>query len=107
MEVVRLRDLEQQEVLKSLPSNQAKRLVTYLSQNPNAKSADVSKYCQLSNISDVARRVNAITFDRNLFISCQRPLITSNAAPGAFLWGIYRLPKVAVNDSQGVNHGNQ
>ena len=105
MEVVKLRDLEQQEVLKLLPSNQAKRLVTYLSKNPNAKSADVSKYCQLSNISDVARRVNAITFDRNLFISCQRPVINSKGVPGAFLWGIYRLPKEAVNDSQGVNHG--
>ena len=105
MEVVKLRDLEQQEVLKLLPSNQAKRLVTYLSKNPNAKSADVSKYCQLSNISDVARRINRITFNHNLFVSCKRPVITSNAVPGAFLWGIYRLPKETANDAQGVNHG--
>lgn len=105
MEVVTLKDLEQEEVLKSLPSNQAKRLVSYLSQNPNAKSADVTKYCQLSNISDVARRINRVTFNHNLFISCKRPVITSKGVPGAFLWGIYRLPKEAVNDSQGVNHG--
>ena len=105
MEAVKLRDSEITEVISCLESKQAKRLLNYLSNNPDAKSADVNKHCQLSNISDVARRINRITFNHNLFVSCKRPLITSNAVPGAFLWGIYRLPKEAVNDSHGVNHG--
>ena len=86
--------------LRSVPNHfsQARRLIEHLAEYPDSVTSDVAKTCAIGNISDVARKVNPILFEHNLFISCRRPVIPIKNRFGEvsksnmFLWGIYRLP---------------
>ena len=107
MEAVALKQPDIRHIISHVPRefSQARRLITYLSNNPNSVTDDVMRECKVSNISDVARRVNNLMFKHSLFISCKRPVIPfnqSNDLSSGFLWGIYKLPKQARNSLEGT-----
>ena len=78
-------------ILSQVPHDflHAKRLITYLSDNPDSMTDDVIKECGVNNILGVARRLNNLIFKHSLFISCKR----DSGLSGGFAWGIYRIPR--------------
>ena len=105
MEAIALDKPDINTILSLVPSEflQASRLIAYLSNNPDSVTSDVMRECEVSNISDVARRVNNLMFEHSLFISCKRPVVPFNQhhdLSGCFLWGIYRVDK-------GLIHGDE
>ena len=108
MEAVALKQPDIRHIISHVPRefSQARRLITYLSNNPNSVTDDVMRECKVSNISDVARRVNNLMFKHSLFISCKRPAVPfnqSNDLSSNFLWSIYRLPSKV---DKGLIHGH-
>ena len=104
MEAIALDKPDINTILSRVPSEffQARRLIAYLSNNPDSVTSDVMRECEVSNISDVARRVNSLMFEHSLFISCKRPVVPFNQT-NDFLWGIYRLPNKV---DKGLTHGH-
>lgn len=108
MNAQQLTGAELEAVLSSIPDqlSQAKRLIEHLAHNPDSASSTVASTCAIGNISDVARKINSTLFKHGLFVSCKRPINTSNAVSRGFLWGLYRLPKEAANEPQeGLAYG--
>lgn len=106
-----------QQVIRFIPEDakQARRMVAYLAQHPNATTVEVAANCAIGNLSDVAHKINPILYPRGLFISCQRPIVpipNRFAEPsGMWLWGLYEVPSQAANDddyniSEGRDNGS-
>jgi len=97
MKAITLNDKQLNEVLTAVPSRylQAKRFIRHLANNPDSISSNIVDVCGVSNISDIARKVNPSLAKIGLLISCKRPIIvptTFKSSPIVFLWGIYNLP---------------
>jgi len=82
---------------------QGRRLVKFLSANPNACTVVVNQACSIGNISDVARKLNPTLVKHGLFISCKRPMLPIlnkfDEPSQMYEWSIHELRKAA-NDSE-------
>jgi len=92
-------EIESAEVTLPYGFTQAQRMLRYLSEHPDASTAEVAANCAIGNLSDVARKSNKYLATRNLFISCRRPasrLANRFGEPSRmFQWGLYRFDEQA------------
>ena len=92
-------EIESADVTLPYGFSQAQRMLRYLSEHPNASTAEVAANCAIGNLSDVARKANRYLATRNLFISCQRPVSRFANRFGEpsrmFMWGLYRFDESA------------
>jgi hypothetical protein len=93
-------------LIKALPDSKpaTKRLVEFLSTNPNAPTASVCKAVAVSNISQEANSANKRLFSEGVMVGCCKPVIPLrnrfDQETAQHLWGLYKLPKEAANDSE-------
>lgn len=86
-------EIESAKVTLPYGFRQAQRMLRYLSEHPDASTAEVARNCAIGNLSDIARKSNKYLAKRHLFISCRRPasrLANRFGVPSrVFRWGIY------------------
>jgi hypothetical protein len=84
------------DVLKPIPKtfNQAHSLIQFLNDNPQAKTLEVKRACNIRNIADVARKTNSFLWDSKLQIGCQKPSYDLfnklSEKSNSYAWGIYK-----------------
>jgi hypothetical protein len=90
-------------------ANQARRMVAYLAEHPNATTQQVAASCSIGNLSDVARKVNPYLYPQGYMISCQRPPAAIpnrfGEPSGMWLWGLYQVQAAANDDDYGIGGG--
>ena len=99
-EIVILEDAKTLAIIRELPTDmlQGRLLIDFLAKHPNSPTEAVIFNCNIVNVSDVARKVNAYLFPRRLMVSCEKPPRMLYGPKSDFLWSIYQVPD-AVNDA--------
>ena len=93
-------------LIEALPDSKpaTKRLVEFLSTNPNAPTSSVCKAVAVSNISQEANSANKRLFAAGVMVGCCKPVIPLRnrfeQETAQHLWSLYKLPKEAANDSE-------
>ncbi len=91
-------------ILVAIPEHatQARNLIRYLNQHPNATAEDIGRHCSIANVSDVARKINPLLLEHGLFIACSVPVAPRQFhygnKPRQYQWAIHLLPIEAAND---------
>jgi hypothetical protein len=97
-------------ILSELPQEilQGRRMFEYLSQHPHASTGELTRNCNIGNLSDIAHCVNPCLYKYGLIIACTKPAIpTTNSfsekCRSKFLWSVYAIPKTVANDESYFN----
>jgi hypothetical protein len=104
MKHIKLRCIEIKTLVNNVSlSNQQRRLLDYVANNPKSLTLAVNRAIAIGNCSAMAKRVNKKLLPLGYVIACFRPINSISNRFGErssmFEWSLFRFPQTAANDS--------
>jgi hypothetical protein len=104
MKHIKLRCIEIKTLVNNVSlSNQQRRLLDYVANNPKSLTLAVNRAIAIGNCSAMAKRVNKKLLPLGYVIACFRPINSISNRFGEpsqmYEWSLFKLPQRAANDS--------